>query len=452
MERETEFITEPQKKIPVVAEADICVVGGSCTGVFAAVRAARLGASVIVIEREGCLGGTATSGLVNCWHTLNDTSGEKQIIAGLTEEILSRVEPAETIRTNHADSHFFNPHELKTELDMLCAENGVRVMLHTLYCSCMEEDGSVRYIIIENKDGRGAVRASFFIDASGDGDICRDLGIEKFYNQTIQPPSACFLLEGDVSHVDVTRLIRHHGDEFGLEKDWGWFCRVPDATNITMRADTHVLGLIPDKAEDLTKAEIEGRRKMRAVIRMLNRYGAEGVRYANVSSCSSIGIRETAHYVTAKKADQFELLLGKRYDDCVMNGTYNVDVHLPDGSITFRHFDGSFNTELADGGRVTGSWRRELGIDENLPIPTYYSLPFSCLVPVRHDNLIAVGRMINADIFSFGALRVMVNLNQLGEAAGVAAYLSISSDVSVRSLDGRSVAKKLSEGGSANLA
>ena len=94
----------------------------------------------------------------------------------------------------------------------------------------------------------------------------------------------------------------------------------------------------------------------------------------------------------------------------------------------------------------------ELGIDESLPIPTYYSLPFSCLVPVRHDNLIAVGRMINADIFSFGALRVMVNLNQLGEAAGVAAYLSISSGVSVRSLDGRSVARKLSEGGSANLA
>nr|MCR5262882.1 FAD-dependent oxidoreductase [Clostridiales bacterium] len=393
----------------------------------------------------------ATAGLVNCWHTLNDTSGSRQIIAGLTEEILDRVEPAETRGKHHADSHFFNPNELKTELDMLCAENGVKVMLHTLYCSVVREGGKIGYVIVENKDGRGAVRASFFIDSSGDGDVCRDLGIGKFYNETIQPPSACFLLEGDVSHVDVSRLIRHHGDEFGLEKDWGWFCRVPDASNITMRADTHVLGVIPDKAADLTKAETEGRRKMRAVVKMLNKYGAEGVRYANVNSCSSIGVRETAHYVTAKKADQFELLLGKRYDDCVLNGTYNVDVHLPDGSITFRHFDGSYNTEFAGGGRITGSWRQELGIDEDLPIPTYYSLPFSTLVPLDFDNFIAVGRMINADMYSFGALRVMVNLNQLGEAAGVAAYLSIDSGTSVRKLDGREVARKLSDGGSANL-
>ena len=45
------YITEPAKKIPVTAEADICVIGGSATGVFAAVRAARLGAKVILVER-----------------------------------------------------------------------------------------------------------------------------------------------------------------------------------------------------------------------------------------------------------------------------------------------------------------------------------------------------------------------------------------------------------------
>ncbi|MEN6604827.1 MAG: FAD-dependent oxidoreductase, partial [Bryobacteraceae bacterium] len=31
------------ENVPVIEEADICVLGGSCTGVFAAVRAARLG-------------------------------------------------------------------------------------------------------------------------------------------------------------------------------------------------------------------------------------------------------------------------------------------------------------------------------------------------------------------------------------------------------------------------
>ena len=59
--------------------------------------------------------------------------------------------------------------------------------------------------------------------------------------------------------------------------------------------------------------------------------------------------------------------------------------------------------------------------------------------------------MINADPESFGALRVMVNLNQIGEASGVAAYLALQESKAVWDLDGVKVAKTLSAGGSANL-
>ena len=69
----------------------------------------------------------------------------------------------------------------------------------------------------------------------------------------------------------------------------------------------------------------------------------------------------------------------------------------------------------------------------------------------RWQNFIAAGRMLNADMGAFGALRVMVNLNQIGEAAGVAAYLSIHHGQSVQELDGVEVARTLSRGGSANL-
>ena len=84
-------IKEPAKDIKVAAEVDICVIGGSCTGVFAAVRAARLGAKVAVIEKQNCFGGTATSGMVNVWHSLHNISGSKQIIAGLTLETIERL-------------------------------------------------------------------------------------------------------------------------------------------------------------------------------------------------------------------------------------------------------------------------------------------------------------------------------------------------------------------------
>ena len=106
------YIKEPAKDIPVVHETDICIVGGSCTGVFAAVRAARLGAKVAIIEKQNCFGGVATAGLVNIWHTLYDEPLEKKIIAGLTEEVLERLEKRDAL---HASPESFNTYVMNTE-------------------------------------------------------------------------------------------------------------------------------------------------------------------------------------------------------------------------------------------------------------------------------------------------------------------------------------------------
>ena len=63
------FIAEPAREIPIIEDVDVCVVGGSCTGVFAAVRAARLGAKVVIVEKQNSFGVVATNGLVNTWHS-----------------------------------------------------------------------------------------------------------------------------------------------------------------------------------------------------------------------------------------------------------------------------------------------------------------------------------------------------------------------------------------------
>ena len=80
------FINEAPKQVPVIYEADVCVVGGSCTGVFAAVRAARLGAKVVIVECQNSFGGVAANGLVTVWHSFYDTEFKNQVISGLTEE------------------------------------------------------------------------------------------------------------------------------------------------------------------------------------------------------------------------------------------------------------------------------------------------------------------------------------------------------------------------------
>ena len=115
--------------LPVINDVDICVLGGSCTGVFAAVRASRLGARVAIVEKQNAFGGVATSGLVNIWHSLFNTEVNKQIIAGLTSEVIERLAKRDQVNNYAEDKKGawrLNTQELKIELDELVLESGIK--------------------------------------------------------------------------------------------------------------------------------------------------------------------------------------------------------------------------------------------------------------------------------------------------------------------------------------
>lgn len=445
------YITEPAKRIPVAFDADLCVVGGGCTGVFAAVTAARLGLRVVLVEAQNCLGGTAAGGLVNVWHSLLDTNYKNQVIAGLTAETIDRMcrdGGAQYTANNPSVGVSFQSECLKYQMDRLTQEAGVTLFLHCRFCDLVTEDGRIAYAIVEDKDGRRAIRASFFVDATGDGDLCRVLGMTAYTHPYSQPPTACFLLQGNTDGVDLGRLIHEHGAEFGLDDDWGWFNTIPGMPGITMRADNHVFGVDCAAAADLTRAELIGREQMHAFLCLLRAYGRKDTEYNIVNACSSIGIRDTRHYPTRFRVTETDLLTGRRYEDAVLNGTYRVDVHhSQDNGITFKYLSGETTTIYGKDTRtVTGNWRKEMGLTGEPAV--YYQAPFSMLVG-EVPNMIAVGRMIHADQGAYGALRVMVNLNQLGEAAGAAAYLALQENATLQALDGRAVRALLVRQGSA---
>ena len=192
---------EPQK---VSEQADICVGG---TRFLLEARG-----KVVLIEKQNCLGGTATSGLVNVWHSLYDTDGQNQIIAGLTFETIERLQQAGALKcTDSVNSAYqFNSQELKIELDRYIKENKIKLYLHTYYSTLLLDGNRIKAAVIENKDGRSAIKADFFIDATGDGDRA-GLEIESYRNKTVQPPSACFLMKGRVDSNLLSQVIGNTG-------------------------------------------------------------------------------------------------------------------------------------------------------------------------------------------------------------------------------------------------
>ena len=441
------YVKEPERQIKVVSDVDLCVVGGSCTGVFAAVRAARLGVRVAIVEKQSCFGGTATAGLVNVWHSLHNMGGNRQIIGGLTSETIDRLDQDGGILRNKSvnTAYQLDTELLKIELDRLIVENKIQPFLHTMYCAPFQKGNELRGVVIENKDGRQVILARFFIDASGDGDLAYDLNLDHYHHDNRQPPTPGFKLYGDVSHVHVSSLLQEYGKVFGLPEDWGWGGPIPAMPELSFRADTHVFGIDCAQADDLTHAEIEGRRQMLAVVKLLNQHaGQPGSPYRIAAMCSSMGIRETRHFTSDYCLNKNDLLYGVSFPDAIACGTYRVDIHhAEDAGITFRYLDGReevFKDRTSP--PVRQMWRTDNRCTD------YYQIPFKTLVQRKVSNLIMAGRMIHADADAFGAVRVMVNLNQIGEAAGVAAAIAVDTDKAVWDLDTLQIRRILQQGGS----
>ncbi len=440
-------VTEPEKTIPVVQNVDICVVGGSCTGVFAAARAARLGAKVAIVEKQNCFGGMATAGLVNIWHSLYDQPGQRQIIAGMTQEMIERLQARDAVARIGGNCNRFNSEELKIELDEVIRSHNVTPYLHTFFSTPYVDNGELKGVIFENKDGRRAIAASMVIDATGDGDVARALGCETYLDESLQPPTACCKLAGMESLKDWNweEAVNEHGAEFGLPDDWGWHCDIPGVPDLQMHADTHVFDVNASNADQLTYAEMQGRRQIRAILDVIRTYGPEDANVGLADLAASLGIRETDRIKAAYRLTGDDVLYGTAFDDAIAFGSYRVDIHHSDGpGITFRYLNG---TEHVIPGRgkegKRGRWRPETETN-----PTFYQVPYRCLVPENVPNLLLAGRMLDADKTAYSAVRVMVNTNQTGEAAGVAAWSALDSNNRVQDVDPETVRTTLRKGGS----
>lgn len=406
------------QKIPVIAEPDVLVAGGGAAGIAAACAAARSGASVMLVERWGFLGGTLTAvtlgGFCGAWAVTPDEL--IPIIGGVYSEFTDRLKAIDGVtaprRWSQVASLPYDPSRAKLVADHMMDAAGVQTLFHTWISDVVMDGTRVEAVVIENKGGRAAIRPGMVIDCTGDGDVAARAGapFELGDRGITQFGSSMFRMAG----VDIDKFSALSRDEIsGLLESASQ--RGPTLPRTMVAVYPHpVSGVVhlnatrladPDGNPfdytdplQLSAAEREGRRQAFLYEAVFREHipGFENARIVDIGP--QVGIRETRLVRGDHVLSTDEVMNCVKHEDAIARNAWPIEIH-------------------ETGLRTV--WRF-------LPPGDYCTVPYRCLLPRGLSNVLVAGRCISTSHEAQASVRVSAPAFALGEAAGHAASLALA--------------------------
>ena len=424
--------TEPSRSLPVAAEVDVLVCGAGPAGIGAALGAARAGCrNVLLLEAGNAVGGVSTSGMMSHWTGSTESPLMEEVCRLQSENVL--LPESERGKPDHYICH----EALKNAYLRLLDEAGVQVRLYTQVADAIVADGRVRGVITESKSGREAVFAKVVVDATGDGDVAAragaafDMGREG--DGVCQPVTLMFRLGG----VDTERCIAPGSFETTVEVPAGeiqalarehlpspaghvllYRQHLPGEMCVNM---TNVTNIDGTDAAALSRAELECRRQMEAIVAFLRRY-APGYEHCYViASASQIGVRETRHFRTLHTMTEEDIVEARHFDDWIATRNhFNFDIH---------------NTK--------GAGLDANGAQKHFHARGKYTIPYRSCVPETLDGLLLAGRNIGGTHKAHSNFRVMPICLNVGQGAGIAAAIASARGLAPRDVSAADIQAEL---------
>ena len=152
-------------------EYDVCIYGGTSSGVIAAYAVAQQGKSVVLIEPGYRLGGMSSGGLGQT------DIGNKQVVKGLSLDFYRRVGSY----YNSLENWVFEPKVAEQVFKEYIARGKFDVLYGHRILSLNKNCETIEKIRLESQDGfmgRAEVKAKIYIDCSYEGDLMARSGVE----------------------------------------------------------------------------------------------------------------------------------------------------------------------------------------------------------------------------------------------------------------------------------
>lgn len=393
---------------------DVLVLGGGAAGIAAAVTAARTGARVVLIERNGMLGGMATAALVHTvcgLYLLREEPSAQIAHSGFPAEFAARLiasgAASGPVRMGRVDVLPHSPTGFACVADSFVAEcASLESILHSEVIHVLRDGPRITEVSAVCRGTRMSFHPKATVDASGDALLSTLAGhdCELAPGERLQRPAYIFVLHGvevstlgDEGRLKLARLITTAVQGGALDSGvlGAHFRATGRGSEVYVTIDLAAPSFDPTSPAQLTTLEQTGRHLANSLASFLRENHAAFCDAHIAAFPARVGIRESRRIRGKTTITAEDITSGITRLDVVALGTWPME-----------------SREKATGPR----WRYPVDLR-----PT--QIPLDALQPADIDNCWAAGRCISCDHEAQAAIRVIGTCMATGQAAGAAAAL-----------------------------